>query len=224
MTRRSQMRKHRKPWSSFMKWPSALTGWLTGGNPSLDWWLHSPLHSQTTTHCGVEHWLCVATCFVEFSGPLEEAWQRCLQDHDEVLQLLRHSHQQVLVHQVILGLFQGPSTACIPAHRALPINQRSIRLFSALMQWRLCREKSMICLCCWRLHDKFDWELQGWPIWEKYQYCCKLADTFLLQQLHFIPVFVKLSNHKLQILGPLCATWFINVQVNRCLLIICWRP
>lgn len=70
----------------------------------------------TKQHTLTVKW-CVATCFVEFSGPFEEAWQRCLQDHDEVLQLLRHSHQQVLVHQVVLGLFQGPSTARIPTQR-----------------------------------------------------------------------------------------------------------
>lgn len=194
------MRKHGKPWSSFTKRPSALTGWVDWWE-SFTWLMTSFPTALTNQHTMLCRTLtvkrCVATCFVEFGGPLEEAWQRCLQDHDEILQLLCHSHQQVLVHQVILGLFQGPSTARIPARRALAIHQRSIRLFSALMQRRLCRENSMICLCCWRLHDKFDCELQGWPIWEKYQYCCKLADTFLLQQFHSIPVFVKLSNHKL---------------------------
>lgn len=59
----------------------------------------------------------VGTRFVELRGSLEEAWQCCFQDHDEVLQLLGHSDQQVLIHQVVLGLFQGPSTAHIPAHK-----------------------------------------------------------------------------------------------------------
>lgn len=60
---------------------------------------------------------CVGTCSVELCGPLEEAWQCCLQDHDKVLQLLRDSNQQVLIHQVVLGLFQGPSAARIPAQK-----------------------------------------------------------------------------------------------------------
>lgn len=59
---------------------------------------------------------CVCTCSVELSRSFEEAWQRRLQDHDEVLQLLGYSNQQILVHQVVLCLFKSPSAACIPAH------------------------------------------------------------------------------------------------------------
>ena len=69
--------------------------------------------TQTVRRCVCS----VGTCSVELCGSLEEAWQCCLQDHDEVLQLLRHSHQQVLIHQVVLGLFQSPFTAHIPAHK-----------------------------------------------------------------------------------------------------------
>lgn len=34
----------------------------------------------------------VATCSVEICGSLKEAWECCLQDHDEVLEFLRYSH------------------------------------------------------------------------------------------------------------------------------------
>ena len=54
------------------------------------------------------------TCLVEVGSPPEEARQRGLQHHHKVLQLLRHPHQQVLVHQVVLGLLQGPGAAHVP--------------------------------------------------------------------------------------------------------------
>lgn len=57
------------------------------------------------------------TCFVQLSGSSEEAWQRCLQHHDKILQLLSYSDQHVLVHQVVLRLLQSPLAAYIPAHR-----------------------------------------------------------------------------------------------------------
>ncbi len=55
------------------------------------------------------------TCAVELSRSSEEARQRCLEHHDEILQLLSHSHEQILIHQIILGLFESPPTANIPA-------------------------------------------------------------------------------------------------------------
>lgn len=56
----------------------------------------------------------VGTRFVEVGGTLEEARQRGLQDHDEVLQLLGHAHQEILVDQVVFGLLQRPATAHVP--------------------------------------------------------------------------------------------------------------
>lgn len=55
------------------------------------------------------------TCPVQICGSSEEAWQRRLQHHHKVLQLLRYSHQQVFIHQVVLGLLQRPLAACVPA-------------------------------------------------------------------------------------------------------------
>lgn len=94
-------------------------------------------------HCG-------ATCPVELRGPLEEVWQCCLQDHDEVLQLLSDSDQQVLVHQVVFGLFQGPSTAYIPAHSSSHWTWNTI-CTSEISQvdvstWCTCWGNSLICL------------------------------------------------------------------------------
>ncbi len=57
------------------------------------------------------------TCFVQLSGSFEEAWQRRLQHHDKVLQLLRYSDQHVFIHQVVFGLLESPLTAHIPAQR-----------------------------------------------------------------------------------------------------------
>lgn len=58
------------------------------------------------------------TCPVELRGPPEEARQRRLQHHHKVLQLLRDSHQQVFIHQVVLGLLQRPLAARVPAQRS----------------------------------------------------------------------------------------------------------
>ncbi len=88
----------------FLVSENARVVWTQGGNVAV--WMQP--------ECEVV--CCVCTWSVELCGSLEEAGQRCLQDHDEVLQLLGHSDQQILIHQVVLGLFQGPSTAHIPAH------------------------------------------------------------------------------------------------------------
>lgn len=60
----------------------------------------------------------MVTCPIELRGSSEEAWQRRLQHHHEVLQLLRYSHQQVFIHQVVLGLLQRPLAARVPAQRS----------------------------------------------------------------------------------------------------------
>ena len=46
---------------------------------------------------------------------LEKGGQSLLQDLDEGLQVLRHADQEVFVDQVVLGLFQGPPVAGVPA-------------------------------------------------------------------------------------------------------------
>lgn len=58
------------------------------------------------------------TCFVQLSGSFEEAWQRGLQHHDKVLQLLCYSDQHVFIHQVVFRLLQSPLAAHIPAQRS----------------------------------------------------------------------------------------------------------
>ena len=54
------------------------------------------------------------TCAVELSGAPKVARQGRLQHHHEVLQLLCHAHQQILVDQVVLGLLQGPPAPRVP--------------------------------------------------------------------------------------------------------------
>lgn len=58
------------------------------------------------------------TCFVQLGGSFEEAWQRRLQHHHKVLQLLRYSNQHVFIHQVVFGLLQSPLAAHVPAQRS----------------------------------------------------------------------------------------------------------
>lgn len=85
---------------------------------------------------------CVSTCLVELCGSLEESWQCCLQDHDEVLQLLSYSNKQVLIYQVVFGLFQGPSTARIPAHKVANTDHKTLLVYVRSIQRRF-----PLCFC-----------------------------------------------------------------------------
>ena len=49
-----------------------------------------------------------------FGGAAEEGGQRGLEDLYEGLDLLRQPHQEVLGHQVVLGLLQRPAVSGLP--------------------------------------------------------------------------------------------------------------
>ena len=87
---------------------------------------HTPTHASMLTHARTHTHTHTQpakhTTFVELRSPLEEPGQDGLQDHDEVLQLLRHPHQQVVPQHVLFGLVQRPLTARNPESRTVSLS------------------------------------------------------------------------------------------------------